>query len=408
VDSLFDVNLVRSDFPILDQRIHGHRLAYLDSAATTLKPRAVVQRLSDHYEMGASNVHRGVYYLSEKATLDFESVRDQMQSFLGAKSRREIIFTKGTTEAINLIAQSYGRKFISSGDEILISEMEHHSNIVPWQLLCEQVGCVLKVVPIDDSGEIIWQEFERLLNAKTKIVSMVYVSNSLGTVNPVAQVIRAAKSVGAKVVIDAAQAAACKTINVQELGCDFLALSAHKMFGPTGVGVLYGKEDLLNSMPPYQGGGDMIASVSFEKTLYNDLPYKFEAGTPNIGGVIGFGEAIKYIQKLGLKNIAQHESKLLYYAQEKLSKIPGIRFIGTASEKGPVISFLLSDIHPHDIGTLLDQEGVAVRTGHHCTQPVMKRFKVPATARASFSIYNNEEDVDQLVAGLHKVLKVFQ
>ncbi|MGE3975041.1 MAG: aminotransferase class V-fold PLP-dependent enzyme [Bdellovibrionales bacterium] len=402
------VEQIKKDFPILDQKIHGKRFAYLDNAATTLKPRAVVKSLADHFEMGTSNIHRGVYFLSEKATFEFEAVRDQVQKFLGAKSRQEIIFTKGTTESINLVAQTFGRQTLKKGDEVLITEMEHHSNIVPWQMLSEQVGCVLKVIPMNDRGEIIFEEFKKLLSSKTKLLSVVYVSNSLGTVNPIEEMIPMARAVGAKTLIDAAQATTCKKINVQELDCDFLTLSAHKMFGPTGVGVLYGKQELLQSMPPYQGGGDMIASVTFEKTIYNELPYKFEAGTPNIGGVIAFGVALRYIENIGLENIWKYESELLAYAQQELAKIPEVQFIGTAKQKGPVISFVMGDIHPHDIGTLLDQEGVAVRTGHHCTQPVMKKFGVPATVRASFSIYNTKEDVDQLVEALKKVVKVFQ
>lgn len=399
---------IRRDFPILPREVRGKPLVYLDNAATTLKPKAVVDKLSQHYLMETSNIHRGVYFLSEQATEAFEKVRFKVKDFINAPDEKEIIFTRGTTEAINLVASSFGRKFLKVGDEILISEMEHHSNIVPWQMLCEQNGCVLKVIPMNERGELDMSEFEKLLGSKTKLVSVVYVSNSLGTVNPVRQIVKTAHARGVPVLLDAAQAIATRPVDVQELDCDFLVFSSHKMFGPTGVGILYGKTKWLEQMPPYQGGGDMIASVTFEKTTYNVLPYKFEAGTPPIAGVIGFGEAIDYIRKIGFEKIQSHEGDLLAYATSVLSKIPGLRIIGTAAEKAAIVSFTLDGIHPHDIGTLLDQEGIAVRTGHHCTQPVMKKFKIPATARASFSIYNTREEVDRLASGIKKVMEVFK
>ncbi|MEQ1878194.1 MAG: cysteine desulfurase [Bdellovibrionia bacterium] len=399
---------IRADFPILPRQVRGKPLVYLDNAATTLKPKAVVDKLSQHYLMETSNIHRGVYFLSEQATEAYENVREKVRDFINAPDLKEIIFTRGTTEAVNLVASSFGQKFLHQGDEIIISEMEHHSNIVPWQMLCEKNGCVLRVIPMNDNGDIIMSEYEKLLNAKTKLVSVVYVSNSLGTVNPVRKIIELAKARKIPVMLDAAQAIATRPVDVQELGCDFLAFSSHKMFGPTGVGVLWGKAEWLDKMPPYQGGGDMIASVTFEKTQYNVLPYKFEAGTPPIAGVIGFGEAIDYIRNIGFDKIRAHEDELLSYATATLSKIPGLKIIGTAAEKAAIVSFTLEGIHPHDIGTLLDQEGVAVRTGHHCTQPVMKHFKVPATARASFSIYNTRDEIDRLAAGIVKVMEVFK
>jgi cysteine desulfurase / selenocysteine lyase len=399
---------IRKDFPILPREIRGKPLVYLDNAATTLKPSVVVDKLSQHYLMETSNIHRGVYFLSEKATEAYEDVRKKVREFINAGSEKEIIFTRGTTESVNLVANSYGRKFLAAGDEVIISEMEHHSNIVPWQMLCEEKGCVLRVIPMDANGDIILEEFITLLNERTKFVSIVYVSNSLGTVNPVKEMIKFAHERNVPVLVDAAQAVATRPIDVKDLDCDFLAFSSHKMFGPTGVGVLFGKTKYLEKMPPYQGGGDMIASVTFEKTQYNVLPYKFEAGTPPIAGVIGFGAAIDYIRAIGFQTIQAHERDLLEYATRTLSEIPGLKIIGTAKEKAAIISFTLDGIHPHDIGTLIDQEGIAIRTGHHCTQPVMKKFGVPATARASFSIYNTRDEIDRLIVALKKVIEVFK
>ncbi len=399
---------IRDDFPILKRLIHGYPLAYLDNAATTLKPKAVVDRMAQYYSMETANIHRGVHFLSEQGTLAFENAREKVRQFIGAHKTTEIIFTRGTTESINIVAQSYGRSMLKQGDEILITHMEHHSNIVPWQMLCLEKGCVLKVAPINDTGELIFEEFEKLLSPQTKLVSVSALSNSLGTVNPVKRIIQAAHAHEIPVLIDGAQAASHQTINVSEWDCEFFAFSGHKMFGPTGVGVLYGKEDLLNKMPPMQGGGDMIASVSFEKTTYNVLPYKFEAGTPHIAGVIGLGEAIDYIHSIGMDNIQKQERALLEYGIKALSSVPGLRLIGTAKDKSAILSFILDDIHPHDIGSILDQEGIAIRTGHHCTQPVMDRFGVPATARASLAFYNTREDIDRLTKALFKVKDIFQ
>lgn len=395
------------DFPILGREVHGKRLAYLDNAATTLKPQSVVDRLAQHYLMETSNIHRGVHHLSEMATRDFEASREKVREFINARETAEIIFTSGTTESINLITQSFGRSQFKEGDEILITGMEHHSNIVPWQMLCEETGAVLKVVPLNDKGEIIYEEFEKLLTEKTKFLSIVYISNALGTINPVREMIAAAKKFDVPVLIDAAQTVAHTAIDVQELDCDFMAFSGHKMFGPTGVGVLYGKKDRLEALPPWKGGGDMILSVTFEKTIYNKLPARLEAGTPNIAGVIGLGAAIDYINDIGWEFIEQTEESLLRYGTEILSNIDGLRIIGTAKKKAGVISFWMDDVHPHDIGTLLDHEGVAIRTGHHCAQPVMKHFGIPATARASFSIYNTKEDFDQLAAAIVKIKEMF-
>ncbi|MCR4337938.1 MAG: cysteine desulfurase, partial [Candidatus Omnitrophica bacterium] len=369
---------------------------------------SVIKAIETHYTTETSNVHRGIHFLSEKATADFEATREKIKNFINAAKLQETIFTKGTTESINLVVHSFGRKFFNKGDEIVISGMEHHSNIVPWQMLCEEKGCVLRVVPINDQGELIWEEFEKLLGPKTKFISMVYISNSLGTINPIKKIIQAAHARNIPVLIDAAQAISHRKIDVQELDCDFLVFSSHKMFGPTGVGILYGKEKWLDAMPPYQGGGDMIASVSFEKTTYNVLPYKFEAGTPNVADVIALKAAIEYIENLGLENIATQEKELLDYATQRLQEIPGLRIIGTAKEKTSIISFILPDAHAHDVGTIIDQEGVAIRTGHHCTQPVMKRFNVPATCRASITVYNTQEEVDRLVQALHKVKEIFR
>jgi cysteine desulfurase/selenocysteine lyase len=402
----FDVHRIRRDFPILHQQVHGKPLVYLDNAATTQKPLAVIEAISDYYRHDNSNIHRGVHTLSERATEAYEKVRAAAQKFLNAASTKEIIFVRGTTEAINLVAQTYGRKNINSGDEVLITALEHHSNIVPWQLLCDEKGARLRVAPINDSGELLLDEFEKLLNPKTKIVAIGHLSNALGTINPVREIVRMAHARNIPVLVDGAQAAPRMQVDVQELDCDFYALSGHKLYGPTGIGILYGKMELLEAMPPYQGGGDMIASVTFERTVYNRLPYKFEAGTPNIADTIGLGAAIEYLNSLGLEQIEQHEAGLLSYATQAVSAIPGVRLVGTAQEKAGVLSFVMDEIHPHDIGTILDSEGIAVRTGHHCAQPVMQRFNIPATARASFGLYNTRQEIDALVAGIHKVQKV--
>ena len=405
--SPFDVARVREDFPILKQRVHDKPLVYLDNAATTQKPQAVIDSLTRYYSFQNANIHRGVHALSELATYEYEKARGKVKLFLNASDSREIIFVRGTTEAINLVAQSYGRKFISRGDEIIISAMEHHSNIVPWQLLCEQTGAIIRVIPMNDAGELVMDEYEKLLNKKTKLVSVVYLSNSLGTINPIKEMIAKAHERGIPVLIDGAQSTSHIAVNVQELDCDFYAFSGHKIFGPTGIGVLYGKTKLFDSMPPYQGGGDMISSVTFEKTTYNALPYKFEAGTPNIAGTIALGTAIDYVRSVGISIISAYERELLNYATQTLSAVEGVRIIGTAKEKASVISFVMDNIHAHDIGTIVDQEGIAIRTGHHCTQPVMKRFGIPATARASISFYNTTAEIDALAKALLKVKEIF-
>jgi len=403
---VLDVERVRQDFPVLQQKVHGKSLVYLDNAATTQKPIAVIDAIENYYRRDNSNIHRGVHALSERATNQYEKARVAAQRFLNARESREIIFVRGTTEAINLVAQTFGRQQVSSGDEVLITAMEHHSNIVPWQLLCEEKGAKLCVAPINDRGELLLDEFEKLLSPKTKIAAVTHLSNALGTVNPVREMVRLAHARQIPVLVDGAQAAPRMSVDVQDLDVDFYAISGHKMYAPTGIGVLYGKSKLLEAMPPYQGGGDMIASVSFEKTVYNRLPYKFEAGTPNIADTIGLGAAIEYLEKLGLEGIERHEHDLLAYASRKVETIPGVAIIGTAGAKAGVLSFTIDGIHPHDIGTILDREGIAVRTGHHCAQPVMERFGIPATARASFGLYNTREDVDALVAGIHKVVEV--
>jgi cysteine desulfurase/selenocysteine lyase len=403
----YDINKIRGDFPILKKKVHGKNLVYLDNAATTQKPLQVLDKIEEYYTTTNANIHRGVHALSQQATDAFESARIKIKQFINALGKNQIIFTRGTTEAINLVAQTYGRANVKEGDEIIISHMEHHSNIVPWQMLCKEKGAKLRIIPIDDNGELIYEEFESLVNEKTKLVSIVYVSNSLGTVNPVKNIIDFAHQFNIPVLVDAAQAVNHVTVDVQKLDCDFLAFSGHKIYGPTGIGALYGKVDLLDIMPPYQGGGDMISKVTFEETTYNELPHKFEAGTPDIAGAIGLGAAIEYVSKIGIENIKEHETELLNYATEKVSQIPGLRIIGTAKEKMSVLSFVLENIHPHDIGTFLDFEGVAIRTGHHCTQPVMQRFKIPATSRASFAMYNTKEEVDVLVNGLKKIIEVF-
>ena len=402
----FDVQRVRKDFPVLNQKVHGKPLVYLDNAATTQKPLAVMEAIENYYRHDNSNMHRGVHALSERATEAYEAVRVAAQKFLNAADSKEIIFVRGTTEGINLVAQTYGRKNVGAGDEVLITAMEHHSNIVPWQLLCEEKNAKLRVAPINDRGELILEDFEKLLGPKTKIVAVGHLSNALGTINPVREIVRMAHARGIPVLVDGAQAAPRLPVDVQALDCDFYAISGHKMYGPTGIGVLYGKTKLLEAMPPYQGGGDMIASVTFEKTIYNRLPYKFEAGTPNIADTIGLGAAIEYLNHLGLEQIEAHEADLLTYATSEVGSIPGVRLVGTAREKAGVLSFVMEEIHPHDIGTILDREGIAVRTGHHCAQPVMQRFNIPATARASFGLYNTREEIDALVAGIHKVREV--
>ena len=404
---IYDVEKIRNDFPILSQKVHGKNLCYLDNAATTQKPKIVINELNRYYETLNSNVHRGVHSLSEMATQAYEDSRINVRNFINASSEREIIFTRGTTEGINLVAQSFGRLNLKEGDEVIISAMEHHSNIVPWQIICEEKGAKLKIIPIDNNGEIIFEEYERLLSEKTKIVAIVYVSNSLGTINPVKKIIDKAHGLGVPVLIDGAQAIQHLKVDIQELDCDFFVFSGHKIYGPTGIGVLYGKRNLLEEMPPFMGGGDMISKVTFEKTTYNQLPYKFEAGTPNIADTIGLKKALEYVNQIGIDKIKDYEKGLLDYATESLSQIEGLKIIGQAKEKSSVISFVFDNVHPHDVGTFLDFEGIAVRTGHHCTQPVMDRFNIPATTRASFALYNTKEEVDILVNGLKKVLKVF-
>jgi cysteine desulfurase/selenocysteine lyase len=403
----YDVAAVRRDFPILGTTVHDRPLVYFDNAASAQKPRAVIDAERRAYEESYSNVHRGVHSLSMKATDAYEGARARTQRFLNAASVKEIVFTRGTTEAINLVAATYGRKNVGAGDEVLITGLEHHSNIVPWQLLCEEKGARLQVVPIDDDGAVPIEEFEKRLSGRTKLVAVAHVSNALGTITPVRRMIALAHARGVPVLLDGAQAVPHLKVDVRELDVDFYALSSHKLYGPSGVGVLYGKEALLDAMPPWQGGGDMILSVTFEKTTYNELPYKFEAGTPNIAGVIAFGAALDYVTGLGLEKIGAHEHDLLLYATDRLRELPGVRIIGTAPEKAAVVSFTLEGVHPHDIGTVLDYEGVAVRTGHHCAQPVMDRYALPATARASFGIYNTRDEIDVLVRALHKVREVF-
>ena len=406
--SPLDVKRLREDFPILHQTVRdGRPLVYLDNAATTQKPRVVIDSIRRYYERDNANIHRGVHELSERATAAYEGARALVQRFIGASSPREIIFTRGTTEAINLVAQSFARPRVRPGDEILISTMEHHSNIVPWQMLCEQTGAVLRVVPIDDRGDLVMDELAARLGERTRLLALVHVSNALGTVNPVREIVALAHERGVPVLLDGAQAVAHARVDMRDLGCDFYAFSGHKLYGPTGIGVLYGRSELLEAMPPWQGGGDMIASVTFEKTTYNTLPYKFEAGTPHIAGGIGLGAAIEYVNAVGLDAIAAYEAELLDYATRGVSSVPGVRLIGTARRKSGVVSFVVNGVHAHDVGTILDQEGVAIRTGHHCAQPVMERFGVPATARASLALYNTRDDVDALVAALRKVAEVF-
>jgi cysteine desulfurase/selenocysteine lyase len=402
-----DVEKVRADFPALHQESHGHPLVYLDNAATTQKPRAVIDAVRNFYERDCSNVHRGVHLLSQRATIAYEQARTAIKSHLGAKDSREIVFTRSTTEGINLVAASFARPRLSAGDEVLISTMEHHSNIVPWQLLCEEKGAILKVIPINDAGEIILEEYEQLLSDRTKIVGIVHVSNALGTINPVREMIELAHARNVPVLVDGAQALPHLEVDVRELGCDFFVCSAHKAYGPTGIGALYGKREHLLEMVPYQGGGDMILSVTFDGTTFNEPPHRFEAGTPNIEGAIGFAEALKYLDGLGLGAIAAHEAQLLAAATEAVLELPGVRLVGSAQNKASVLSFVMDGVHPHDIGTILDSEGIAVRAGHHCAQPVMARYGVSATVRASFGLYNTVQEIDALVAGLKKVREVF-
>ena len=407
VKASFDVERIRSEFPALHQEIRGKPLVYLDNAATTQKPRSVIAALDHYYRNDNANVHRGVHTLSERATASYEGAREKVRALLNAASTNEIIFVRGTTEGINLVAQTWGRTHIKAGDEILITEMEHHSNIVPWQMLCEQTGASLQVAPINDAGELVMEEFEKRLSDRTKLVAMVHCSNALGTINPVGQMITLAKKAGAVTLVDGAQSVAHLPVDVQSLGCDFYIFSGHKLYGPTGIGVVYGREALLEAMPPYHGGGEMIKYVTFEKTVYNDLPYKFEAGTPHIAGVVGLGAAIDYVQAIGFEAIHRHEAELLAYATERAAAVREIRLIGTARDKSAILSFELGKIHPHDVGTILDYKGVAIRTGHHCAMPVMQHYCVPATARASFAIYNTRADVDALFSGLNDVMKAF-
>ena len=407
VEAGFDVERVREDFPVLKQKVHGKPLVYLDNAATSQKPLAVIEAIRRFYEVDCANIHRGVHELSQRSTAAYEQTRAKVKQFLNPRTKNELIFVRGATEGINLVAQSWGRKCVKTGDEIVISAMEHHSNIVPWQMLCEEKGAKLRVIPINDRGELLMEEYEKLLGPRTRMVAVTHVSNALGTINPVREIVELAHKAGAVALIDGAQAVPHMKVDVQALDADFYAFSGHKLFGPTGTGVLYGKTKLLNAMPPYQGGGDMIRTVTFEKTTYNDLPYKFEAGTPNIAGGIGLGAAIDYVNGIGLDKIAAYEHGLLVYGTEALSDIPGLRLIGTAREKAAVLSFVMEGIHPHDIGTVLDRMGIAVRTGHHCAQPVMDRFGVPATTRASLAFYNTTAEIDALAAGLRKVKEMF-
>ena len=398
---------IRADFPILKLKVNGKPLVYLDNAASSQMAQPIIDRLVCYQTSQHANVHRGVHYLSETATLEYEGARQKLQRFVNAREDKEIIFTSGTTDAINLVMHGYGRKFIKADDEIILTILEHHSNIVPWQMLAEETGAKIRVVPINDDGELLIDEYEKLFNQRTKFVGLIHVSNALGTINPVKQMIAFAHMQGVPVLIDGAQAAPHMKIDVQDLDCDFYAFSAHKLCGPTGIGMLYGKANLLESMQPFKGGGEMIASVTFEKTTYNIIPYKFEAGTPPIAAAIGFGAAIDYLLAIGIDKIHDYETELLRYATELINDIPGAHVIGTAANKTSVLSFIIDGIHPHDIGTLLNQEGIAVRTGHHCTQPLMQRFKIPATSRASFAFYNNRSEVEAFIAGIHTVQKIF-
>jgi cysteine desulfurase/selenocysteine lyase len=405
--SAFDVERIRADFPILQLEIDGKPLVYLDNAASSQMPQPVIDRLVRYQTTQHANIHRAVHYLSETATFEYEEARRKLQHFINAREEREVIFTSGTTDAINLVMHGYGRKFIKAGDEIILTTLEHHSNIVPWQMLAEETGAVIRVVPINDAGELLIDEYEKLFNARTQFVGVVHVSNALGSINPVKHMIAFAHAHGVPVLVDGAQAAPHLQVDVQDLDCDFYAFSGHKLCGPTGIGILYGRAALLEKMQPFKGGGDMILSVTFEKTTYNTIPYKFEAGTPPIAAAIGLGAAVDYLAAIGMDAIAAHELELLSYATEQMNRMPGVRIIGTARDKASVISFAVDGVHPHDIGTVLNQEGIAVRTGHHCAQPVMQRFRVPATSRASFAFYNSMAEVDALIASIRTVQKVF-
>jgi len=406
IQKTFDVDTIRRQFPIMSREVKGRPLVYFDNAATSQKPQAVIDALVNYYSSYNANIHRGIHTLAEEATLAFEETRDAVQKFINADSREEIIFTRGTTEGINLVAYTWGRQNIQAGDEVIISSLEHHSNIVPWQIICEEKGAVVKIIPINELGELVFDEYKKLLNAKTRLVAIAHVSNALGTVNPVKKVIDAAHKAGAVVLIDGAQSAVHLDIDVQEMDCDFFAFSAHKLYGPTGVGILYGKKHLLETMPVFLGGGEMIKEVTFEKTIYNDLPYKYEGGTPNIADVIAFKAALDFVNQTGKDKIRKHEEELLQYATKQLAKLPGLKFIGEAKEKVSVISFVIENFHPQDIGILLDNRGIAVRTGHHCAQPLMNCFGITGTVRASFAMYNTKEEIDQLVAGLQKAIKM--
>jgi len=403
-----DIARIRRDFPALAQKVHGYPLVYLDNAATTQKPLAVLDRLRTSYIEECANIHRGVYEMSERATASHEAAREKVRAFIGAARSSEIVFVRGTTEAINLVAQTYGRRFIEKGDEILITALEHHSNIVPWQMLCQERGAVLKVAPMDEHGDLIFPEYEKLLGPRTKLVAFGYVSNALGTVNPAKAMVEAAHRHGAIVLVDAAQAIPHRALDVRDLDCDFLAFSGHKIYGPTGIGVLYGKQRLLESMPPWQGGGDMIMSVTFEKTTYAPPPAKFEAGTPDITGAIGLGAALDYVQAIGMETIERHEADLIAYAEATLARLPGVRLIGRPKHRAGAISFMLGDIHPHDVGTIVDRRGIAIRAGHHCAQPTMKCMGVPGTARVSFALYNTTDEIDALAACLAETQKMFR
>jgi cysteine desulfurase / selenocysteine lyase len=402
----FDVQSFREQFPILKREVKGYPLIYLDNAATSQKPQSVIDALVNYYTGFNANIHRGIHSLAEEATAAFEATRDSVKEFINAHSREEIIFTRGTTEGINLVAATWGRANVKAGDEIIITNMEHHSNIVPWQLLCEEKGAILKVIPIDDNGELIWEEFLKLISPKTKLISVVHVSNALGTVNPIKDIIAEARKVGALVMVDGAQSTVHLDIDVQEMDCDFFAFSSHKLYGPTGIGVLYGKRDLLLAMPPYQGGGEMIKEVKYTGTTFNDLPYKFEAGTPNIADTVALKAAIDFINQYGKDVMRAHEDELLDYATEQLQQIPGLKIIGQAKEKVSLVSFIIDKLHPQDIAILLDNRGIAVRTGHHCAQPLIDRFCIPGTTRASFAAYNTKEEIDELVKGLHRAIKL--
>lgn len=403
---IYNVSAIRKDFPILSRQINGKPLVYLDNAASTQKPSLVINRVSDYYSNDYSNIHRGVHTLSQIGTEAYEAVREKARAFINARSTKEIIYTKGTTDGINLVASSFGRAFIEEGDEIMITGMEHHSNIVPWQMLCEQYGAILKVVPLQNDGTIRLEDVDAMLSERTKLVSIVYVSNSLGTINPVQAIIEKAHAKGSKVLLDAAQAIQHLPVDVQALDVDFLTFSGHKLYGTTGTGILYGKEALLEPLPPYQGGGDMIKDVSFEKTTYNELPFKFEAGTPNIAGIIGLGAAFDYINSVGVKAIARHEEGVLTYATEQIKTIDGVKIYGEGPHKASVLAFLIKDLHPYDVGVILDNLGIAIRTGHHCTQPIMTQFDIPGTCRASFGMYNTREEVDVFIQGLQRAVRM--